>query len=717
MDLSVAAILDRIDSHQFFVPAFQREYVWKKENAKELMDTLIKGYPFGTMLTWETLDPPKLKGNFEYNERLGAVHIILDGQQRITTLYLLVRGKIPPYYSSDDINDDVTELYVNVKSLELSYKKSSIMDKDPFWIQLTSIFKKETNVFRIKASYEEANSTELATEDLENINDNIKKIENILDRKFPQQIIPVHATTNEAIDIFYKVNDGGIKLTDAELALAQISGYWPDARDIFKQKLETLKKNGFVLRLDHIIYMLLGCVYFMASDMKKLHSPSNEAKIKEVWKELDETIIDYVFNILRSRAFIDHSNEINGIYAIIPMILHRYLKKSDWDEIEIKKITKWFYYSQLRQRYVHQFQQKLDYDLKIIKESSQPFDDLLSVISQDSRLEISPEEFERRNIRHPLWNLMKCYFKSKKAICLTTGVSIQKNMGSKYQLEWDHIFAWSKLRLMGYNVENVSKYQLAQEITNRAIITQLANRRKSDQPAITYLEAVKERFPNALSLQVIPEDKNLWAIENYELFLQKRREMLAEELNAFLTNITETESVRETYSIEDIISNGETEDTEFKQTFRYNIFKAEYDRSREDDIIKCIAAFGNSETGGDLFIGVSDDGEVLGLEDDFQNLRKNGPVDKDGFELLLRECISGAFGEVFTATKIDISFPKIEGKEICLVSVRPVSTPKDLLIVKKNKNGQEQQIIYLRSGNSSRTIPPEEYSSFIETRF
>ena len=51
--------------------------------------------------------------------------------------------------------------------------------------------------------------------------------------------------------------------------------------------------------------------------------------------------------------------------------------------------------------------------------------------------------------------------------------------------------------------------------------------------------------------------------------------------------------------------------------------------------------------------------------------KKNGPVDKDGFELLLRECISAAFGEVFTATKVDISFPKIEGKEICLVGVRP----------------------------------------------
>ena len=92
------------------------------------------------------------------------------------------------------------------------------------------------------------NEEELGTEHLKKINDNIKKIENILDRKFPQQIIPVHATTNEAIDIFYKVNDGGIKLTDAELALAQISGYWPDARDIFKQKLRNAGRMVLFLR-------------------------------------------------------------------------------------------------------------------------------------------------------------------------------------------------------------------------------------------------------------------------------------------------------------------------------------------------------------------------------------------------------------------------------------------------------------------------------------
>ena len=54
---------------------------------------------------------------------------------------------------------------------------------------------------------------------------------------FPEQTIPIKASIREAIDIFYKVNASGVALTEAELALAQISGYWPQARDQFKAKL------------------------------------------------------------------------------------------------------------------------------------------------------------------------------------------------------------------------------------------------------------------------------------------------------------------------------------------------------------------------------------------------------------------------------------------------------------------------------------------------
>jgi len=121
--VKIRQIIDKIDENQLFVPAFQREYVWKRNDAKNLISSLIKDYPTGTMLTWETNNPPELKGNYKYEENKGAVKIILDGQQRITTLYMLMKGLIPPYYTEKEIENDVRKLYVNVESLELEYSR------------------------------------------------------------------------------------------------------------------------------------------------------------------------------------------------------------------------------------------------------------------------------------------------------------------------------------------------------------------------------------------------------------------------------------------------------------------------------------------------------------------------------------------------------------------------------------------------------------------
>ena len=104
--MKISTILDKIDERQLFVPAFQREYVWKREDANQLLDSLIKTYPTGTMLTWETNNPPELKGHHKYDEKQGAVRILLDGQQRITTLYMLIRGEIPHYYTAPEITND-----------------------------------------------------------------------------------------------------------------------------------------------------------------------------------------------------------------------------------------------------------------------------------------------------------------------------------------------------------------------------------------------------------------------------------------------------------------------------------------------------------------------------------------------------------------------------------------------------------------------------------
>ena len=709
--MKISTILEKIDENQLFVPAFQREYVWKRDDAKQLIDSLIKEYPTGTMLTWETSNPPELKGPHKYNENQGAVKLLLDGQQRVTTLYMLIRGVIPPYYSEQEIMEDTRNLFVQLETLELSYYMKTRMETNPLWQNITHVFQRNIRARDVVRKLEEKGET-VTRERQDRIDDNTRAIENILARDFPEQTIPVKASIREAIDIFYKVNASGVALTDAELALAQISGYWPQARDRFKAKLAALEKEGFVFKLDFIVYVLLGCLYHLGSDMKKLHDAENSEKIRAAWDRLEKQVLDYVVNLMRTNAFVDHTDEINSPYALVPIIAYCFDKKgTHLTDAEIRKMVKWFFYSQVRTRYVSQLPQKLDRDLRTVAESPQPFDALLQVIAEENRLEILPAEFVGRAIQHPLFSMVRWYLKSRGAVCFTTGMSLRRNMGSKYQLERDHIFPYSKLKEVGYGEGNRVKYALAQELTNRAFLTQVANRGKAAAQAADYLAEVKQKFPKALELQCIPEDPELWKIENYEQFLEERRKMLAKNLNGFLNKITATEETVAPVSLEDLIAEGESDELEFKSTLRWDVKEGRINKKLEEVIMKTVAAFANSQ-GGTLLIGVGDDGEVIGLEPDYHSL---GGVDRDKFELHLRNLLNQQFGTGFVTSKVVVKFHEVEEKEVCQIETAAAKEP--VIMKVKDKNGQLTEKFYARSGNSSQEIPLSEMNAYIKERF
>jgi Putative DNA-binding domain len=290
-------------------------------------------------------------------------------------------------------------------------------------------------------------------------------------------------------------------------------------------------------------------------------------------------------------------------------------------------------------------------------------------------------------------------------------MSLRKNMGSKYQLERDHIFPYSKLKDVGYGEGNRVKYALAQELTNRAILTQVANRAKSVTNAADYLASVKAKFPRALELQCIPEDQELWKIENYEQFLEERRKMLAKHLNAFLEKITATEETVAPVSLEELITEGESDELEFKSTLRWDLKEGVVNKKLEEVIMKTVAAFANSQ-GGTLLLGVADDGEVLGLEPDCHSLKG---ADRDKFELHLRNLLNQQFGIGFVTSKVVIKFHKVGDKEVCQIEISPAEEP--VIVTVKDKNGQPAEKFFARSGNSSQEIPLGEMSAYIKERF
>ncbi len=710
--MKILNIIEKIDNNGIFVPAFQREFVWKREHAKALINSLIKGYPTGTILTWETSNPPELK-RADYKPEMGAVNLVLDGQQRITTLYMLLTGNIPPYYTKEEIENDIRGLYVNLYTSELEYYMKSKMEKDPFWVDITSIFTSNTKIREIMG--ESDAMAELKDSDPDEyykkfdvLDETLDKIKSIKERDFPQLEVPSSASIIEAINIFDIVNSSGTKLTDAELALAQITGKWPQAREVFKKKLFELKEKGFNFNLDFVVYMLQAVIHFSGSDMKALHKDDANT-IKEAWSKLEGGILDYLINLLKSRACIDSTKELSSNYNLLPLIAYIYLQPDNkLSDNQINNAINWFLLSELWQRYISQLPQKLDMDLRIIRDNSvNPFDDLRNKISDDrGRLELKADDITGRGTGSPIYKMMILAAKANGAVCWGTGTSLRDNVGDKYEIQSDHIFPWSRLKSMGYGRENHLNYKLAQELSNRALITKDANLKKSNKEPLTFLEGVEKEYPGALEKQFIPMNKEFWTMDNFEKFLEKRRMIIAEAVNDFIKNFLVTKEVEvDEINISQLISYGEGPRLEFKSTFRWDIRNSQTNKNLEKSVMKTIAAFLNTD-GGQLVIGVEDNGEIYGLDSDYETLNKKNT---DGFENHFNMIFNSLIGVQFRHN-VELDFQKVEDKEVCLVTVEPADEPAYLKI-----DGIEE--FYIRTGNTTARIQFSEADSYKESRW
>ena len=138
--MELRQILDGVESLEMVMPEFQREYVWPIEDAKQLLISMYKGYPTGCLLFWETENPPEIKNKAVDTSKLGLTKVILDGQQRLTTLYMILRGDIPPYYNETDITQDPRHLYFNLLTGDFQFYQKSFMDNNPVWQSVTNCF-------------------------------------------------------------------------------------------------------------------------------------------------------------------------------------------------------------------------------------------------------------------------------------------------------------------------------------------------------------------------------------------------------------------------------------------------------------------------------------------------------------------------------------------------------------------------------------------------
>ncbi|WP_300370382.1 helix-turn-helix domain-containing protein [Brachyspira sp.] len=151
-------------------------------------------------------------------------------------------------------------------------------------------------------------------------------------------------------------------------------------------------------------------------------------------------------------------------------------------------------------------------------------------------------------------------------------------------------------------------------------------------------------------------------------------------------------------NIKKLIEEGENTNVEFKSTLRYDANTEKINKALEEVIMKSIAAFSNTE-GGRLFIGIANDGQILGLEHDYSTLKQ---PNRDFFELHLRTLIETYYGNAFSAEGIRIDFVTEDEKDICIVYISRGREPVYTKIT--NKQGAKEEKFYIRVGNSSREI-------------
>ncbi|RMG73140.1 MAG: ATP-binding protein, partial [Bacteroidetes bacterium] len=158
--------------------------------------------------------------------------------------------------------------------------------------------------------------------------------------------------------------------------------------------------------------------------------------------------------------------------------------------------------------------------------------------------------------------------------------------------------------------------------------------------------------------------------------------------------------------LESLIAQGESETLEFKSSFRYDLRQQQVNKGLEGVIMKTLAGMMNSE-GGTLLIGVSDEGEVLGLEPDYQALKRK---DRDGFEQLLNNTVADRLGTP-ACEWIRVFFHQQAGKEVCRIRVSPAPQP-----VYVQESGKEAKF-YIRTGAGTRAMTLPEAIAFIQQKW
>ena len=357
--MKISTILDQIDLGTMALPKFQRGYVWNREQVRGLMNSLYRKFPIGSLLVWIVRSDEALtRGDGPITP--GVVNLLLDGQQRMTTLYGIVRGKPPIFFDGDE--KIITGLYFHLDDEVFEFYQPVKMKDDPFWINVTEVMQEGAALIFTKLNTKMDVQSKMA-EYLGRLTaiDQIKEVD-----LHNEKITGQDKTVDIVVEIFNKVNSGGTKLSKGDLALAKICASWPEARDEMKNRLQKWASAGFDFTLEwylrNINAILTGEALFSA--LKDIDTTTFKNGLLEAEKKIDSLL-----NLISSRLGLDHNRVLGGRGAL--PVLSKYLSEhgtARLDHKERDKLLYWYVHTSLWGRYAGSTESVLRQDLSLIQE-------------------------------------------------------------------------------------------------------------------------------------------------------------------------------------------------------------------------------------------------------------------------------------------------------------------------------------------------------------
>ncbi len=518
--MQVSTILDKIDEGAIALPEFQRGYVWGRRQVRELIESLYRRFPVGSLLLWQTAtNGAPTRGDASLQP--GYVSLLLDGQQRVTSLYGLIRGTPPPFFDGEA--SAFRDLRFHVEREEFQFYAPVTMRDDPLWIDVSMLLREGLGW----AMSQLPSPGNLDPTHIERLNRlyTVREID-----LHAEEITGADKTVDVVVELFNKVNSAGTKLSKGDLTLAKLCASWPPARDELKERLAKWQKAGFDFSLDWFLRTVTAVVTGRSEFDALAEEPVD--RFRQGLAD-GERAIDTVLNLVSTRLGLDHDRVLGGRGAVPLMsrfIADRGFRLNEPEAAD--RLLFWYVHALLWGRYSGSTETVLNLDLQLIT-SDEPLDRLIGELRrQRGDLRVRPDDFIGQTVSARFYPLLYMLTRVRGARDLKSGFELRRHLLGKHSgLEVHHVFPKALLYDHGYSRPERNA------LANFAFLTLDTNRALADQAPAAYLPECERRQPGVLASHWIPADPDLWRVERYQDFLAVRRELLADAANELLEEL------------------------------------------------------------------------------------------------------------------------------------------------------------------------------------